>query len=321
MELMQKLCPQRKKHHDEFSRQEYEQTHSRLDDEKESQQFDPGEEAVVHSVARTVVPVYGTLDTSRKPDDAIRLLSANLNSIRFWRVNNMKAERLRYIAGQYRLDGFGFQEVCVNWAHYRNSETLASLIKDGNTQIRSVDSFNKHESENKSNQQRGGTSTMLIDQLQAFVKERGSDHTGLGRWSYYLVEGSPGHRTLIVTAYAPCGRGEKSTLKNLSKVTQQHLRFIQHRGYDTDPKTMFREDLISFLMHWRKSGVRIILMMDANENVKTGELAQELRQDGLDMEEVVHAQKPDKLGPKTWYRGSESIDGIWVTDDIEVLAA
>ena len=32
-------------------------------------------------------------------------------------------------------------------------------------------------------------------------------------------------------------------------------------------------------------------MMDANENVWSGDLAQQLRQEGLDMEEAVHSHK------------------------------
>ena len=62
-------------------------------------------------------------------------------------------------------------------------------------------------------------------------------------------------------------------------------------------------------------------MMDANENVWSGDLAQQLRQEGLDMEEAVHSQMPGRSGPKTWFRGTESIGGIWTTDDIEVIAA
>ena len=38
------------------------------------------------------------------------------------------------------------------------------------------------------------------------------------------------------------------------------------------------------------------------------------------MEEAVHSQMPGRSGPKTWF-STESIDGIWTTDDIEVIAA
>ena len=45
------------------------------------------------------------------------------------------------------------------------------------------------------------------------------------------------------------------------------------------------------MRYWRERGTRIILMMDANENVWSGDLAQQLRQEGLDMEEAVHSHK------------------------------
>ena len=35
--------------------------------------------------------------------------------------------------------------------------------------------------------------------------DSGSDHIGLGGWSWYLVEGEPGHRTYVITAYVPYG--------------------------------------------------------------------------------------------------------------------
>ena len=141
----------------ELTGPEYQHIRSRLDDVYESQQLDSGDKTVSQTVALTKVPLYGNLQTSQKQNDSIRLLSANINSVSYWRSENVKVQRLRYIIGQYLLDCIGCQEVCINWAKYRPSETLAALIRDGNTELRSVYSYNRHEGDNKSNQQRGGT--------------------------------------------------------------------------------------------------------------------------------------------------------------------
>jgi hypothetical protein len=183
IEIMNSRCPQKKITSEEFNGPEYQHIRSRLDDVYESQQLDSEDEAVSQTVALTKVPLYGNLQPSQKQEDSIRLLSANINSVSYWRSGNVKVQRLRYLIGQYSLDCIGCQEVCINWAKHRPSETLAALIRDGNTELRSVDSYNRHEGDNESNRQRGGTSTILIEQLQTYVIDKGTDHTDLGRWS------------------------------------------------------------------------------------------------------------------------------------------
>ena len=38
------------------------------------------------------------------------------------------------------------------------------------------------------------------------------------------------------------------------------------------------------------------------------------------MREVVHSETKGP-GPKTWFRGSESIDGIWIFSEIDIIGA
>ena len=60
--------------------------------------------------------------------------------------------------------------------------------------------------------------------------------------------------------------------------------------------------------------------MDANENVLHGAMCKQLTQEDLQMREVVHSETAGS-GPKTWFQGSESIDGIWVSLEIDVIRA
>jgi hypothetical protein len=72
---------------------------------------------------------------------------------------------------------------------------------------------------------------------------------------------------------------------------------------------------------WRKDGERLILCLDANENIYRGDLGQRLTdRDGLGMKEVVGEFTAIQLGA-TYFRGSEPIDGIWATGDITVTNA
>ena len=83
---------------------------------------------------------------------------------------------------------------------------------------------------------------------------------------------------------------------------------------------MSRDYLQQVLRQWRAHGDRVVLIMDANKNVLHGPIRKQLVKDDLKMREVVHSEMPG-AGPKTWFRGSESIDGIWVSSDIEVIRA
>ena len=98
------------------------------------------------------------------------------------------------------------------------------------------------------------------------------------------------------------------------------MTYIHDHYLRTNPKAMFRDDLLGLLRLWRSEGDRVILMMDANEHVINGALCRQLRGEDLRMSEAVHACTPGD-GPKTWFRGKDSIDGIWFSDELELVCA
>ena len=111
--------------------------------------------------------------------------------------------------------------------------------------------------------QRGGTATIIAKILSSFVKDSGTDHSGPGQWLWYLIEGSLVDCTRLITAYAPCGNSNSGD----QKVFQKHIHYIQRKKLQTNPTTMFREDLLNILRVWRMNGDRVILTMNANECV------------------------------------------------------
>ena len=76
---------------------------------------------------------------------------------------------------------------------------------------------------------------MLKDALASYVIDSGQDHTKLGRWSWYRVEGEPGVKTRIVSAYAPTG----SEASEDASYWKQSQRYIKNKGLKTNPKSMF----------------------------------------------------------------------------------
>jgi hypothetical protein len=75
------------------------------------------------------------------------------------------------------------------------------------------------------------------------------------------------------------------------------------------------------MRQWRQAEERLILCLDANENIYLGELGWELTDlHGLGMKEVVGDNTTWQLGA-TYFRGSAPIDTVWVTSDVAVVNA
>ena len=139
-------------------------------------------------VEKEKVPIHGDLRVNKKEVGTFRFCSININGLRFWLHFNFKAERLRFMLKVHRVDGLGLQEACINWSAFnKTSKTLASLLRQRTENIRSVHSHNTlpGETENIGYNQRGGTATVLKDELASYVIDSGQDHTKLGRWSWY----------------------------------------------------------------------------------------------------------------------------------------
>jgi hypothetical protein len=84
------------------------------------------------------------------------------------------------------------------------------------------------------------------------------------------------------------------------------------------PHTRFKEDLISQLKKWRKEGDRLIVCLDANEDIYKKAIRKSLTNiNGLAMKEVVGKFTCTPIGT-TFFRRSKPIDGVWATSDIMV---
>ena len=120
----------------------------------------------------------------------------------------------------------------------------------------------------------------------------------------------------MVTAYSPFG----SAATTIETDYQQQARYIVEKAPKTNPKEMFREDLLAQLRKWRTRGDIMILVMDTNKDVIDGAMCKQLNRADLNMKEVVFSQTRTR-GPKTYFRGTVAIDDLWVSEELEVTAA
>ncbi len=127
-----------------------------------------------------------------------------------------------------------------------------------------------------------------------------------------------GVRTRIICSYNPCGNAKL----NSGTTYQQHRRyFVTMKKDNTCPRKCFHDNLMKQLNKWRHEGDRLVVCMDANEDIYTKSLGKYLTSsEGLNIVEVVGDFTGKRIGA-TFIRGSKPIDGIWATPDLVVTHA
>jgi hypothetical protein len=75
------------------------------------------------------------------------------------------------------------------------------------------------------------------------------------------------------------------------------------------------------LKRWREQGDKLIVCLDANEDVYRKLIGKAFTLiDGLAMQEVVGKFTGRRIGP-AYFRGSQPIDAVWATLDVQIAGA
>jgi hypothetical protein len=274
------------------------------------------EELAARTVSDEVLTVHGTAP-GRKQEGVFRLLYENANGIDCRNMEGHKIRKARVIHDRLEADAVAYNEHRINYRHKDNEIGFGQLFRGGETEMRSIVAHNTHE--NVRRVQEGGTALMLFgSSVQHFnAPESGRDETGLGRWVVITLSGAEGFTTRIVCGYNPCGNGRIDS----GTVYAQHKRYYMMRGCVDCPRIKFRQDLIEVLTRWRSQGDRLVVCLDANEDIYKKSIGKALTDlNGLAMKEVVGVYTGKKVGA-TYFRGSKPIDGVWATSDVTVTSA
>ncbi len=274
------------------------------------------EELAARAVSDEVLTIHGTAP-GRKQEGVFCLLYENANGVDCRSMEGHKVRKARVIHDKLEADAVAYNKHRINYRHKDNDIGFGQLFRGGEMEMRSIVAHNVHE--NVRRVQEGGTALMLFgSSVQHFNKpESGRDETGLGRWVVITLSGTEGFTTRIVCGYNPCGNGRLDS----GTVYAQHKRYYMMRGCVDCPRVKFRQDLIEVLTKWRNQGDRLVVCLDANEDIYKKAIGKALTDvNGLAMKEVVGSYTGKKVGA-TYLRGSKAIDGVWATSDITVAAA
>ena len=224
-----------------------------------------------------------------------------------------KIRKMNLLKKRLGLDIVGGSEVQLDWSLMEKKRSLEEVLQH-ETRIRVSTGHNEHECVGR--RQQGGVCTVAYEDAAIRTTETGKDQSGLGRWSWVKMSGCRGRVTRVITAYQPV----RARKKGYNTVYRQQHRHFSSQGRRGCPRSFFREDLRQFLLQCIAQEERVILMLDANENMKTGKLARMFREPGLDLVDAVR-ERTGVDGPPTWFRGSAQIDGVWVSKGITIQRA
>jgi hypothetical protein len=119
---------------------------------------------------------------------------------------------------------------------------------------------------------------------------------------------------LASLTYRPCNRWSKG----LKTVYQQHLRYIQLRGLETDPVSLFDRDLSKQIKEWQGAGERIVLAMDLNAHPLFDSFYRQLQECGTELEEFSH-KCWGPVAPYTHPTGKSPIDGAYQSPEVKIV--
>lgn len=245
-----------------------------------------------------------------KQDNIIRVVSKNIQGLGV-RVGGIKEDELKSGLVNKNIDIVGIQEPNVNWSKCKNNDKFSERMRSPEWEyVRYSLAYNKNN--NQSRQQYGECITLSIDQVTHRVSGSGADERGLGRWSWILLKGKNMNKVRIITVYQP-NLCRNST--NPASVYSQHRKFFLDHDIETCSLDMFRQDLITQVKAWLAQRNKIIILIDANEDVRVGPLSSQLEELGLIS--AIRSRHGHRC-PPTQHMGSSLIDDIFVSRGISV---
>jgi hypothetical protein len=233
----------------------------------------------------------------------------NVNRIPISRMAHKSQQMIDHLA-HYKVDIALIAETGINPTYVPAQDSWYERTRDRLPNTYSF-SKNKHEP-NKHPSLWGGTLTIAAGKARARVHGKGGqDNSGLGRWSWLLLQGRHGYFTRFITVYRPC-----KTKDNLGSAYNQHLRYWRDKGNFECPLIIFDQDLEQQLQEWLQAGEQLIIGIDANEDIRQGQI--HTMMDRLGLRDSILSMFPHQTPPETNLKNNHRcpIDAIFTTPGI-----
>ena len=248
-------------------------------------------------------------------EGVVRLAFQNVQGFGFDK-RARKFKSIYQFVKKYAVDMIGMAEANTFWPKVKTHLSLYERTKEWFEARHLKTSYNQKDID-APRFQPGGVATMTVDKLAYKVVESGEDSKKLGRWTWIRLRGRNDKHLRVATVYRPCVPSAGSNRSQGSfTVHCQHMRGLLKDGDTRLPRRALMEDLQEEVAKWKETGDSVIIMGDFNEDVRNDYCKQ--WRDNLGLRDAVIDRIGSEYMPATHIRGSEPIDSIWLTANIEV---
>jgi hypothetical protein len=249
-----------------------------------------------------------------KPANTYRFIFDNIQGLPIENQGH-KHQQIITAIHETEADTIGMAELNLNFGvlgpSYQWTERFRQLPRK-----HSIHAYNRHDS-SKKRILFGGTAQITTGACSHRAIKSGTDETGMGRWVWTLFSGRNNIQLRVISGYRP-NPDHTDRPGTVYSQQERHLRSIQD---NRNPRRAFTKDLEALLEKWMTDGNLIILGLDANDNVRTGEVNAMLKNRGL--QDAHYTQHPQLSTEATCNKNTQGIpvDGIWTSPSIECTAA
>jgi hypothetical protein len=222
----------------------------------------------------------------------------------------------QWITGQ-EFDIFGISETNLYWPNVKPEihleERISGWWNPTTTRLTYAYNYQDKNMGHRRTRQYGGVAQITTGPVSLKYQAQGRDPSGLGRWTWQWFKGKGRHSLRVITAYRPCRKDESAPFS----VYAQHRKFFNGSGIGTlEPRQCILDDLRDEIIKWTEEGDSIILMMDANQDVRDNTIQEFLTQSGL-KDAILRRHGTHKV-PKTHVSGTAPIDGIFISTRLNI---
>ena len=255
---------------------------------------------------------YGDIMEPKK-ESTLRLMLHNVNCLSA-NSQDTKSRKLIQTIAHKQIDVAMLTEIGLYWPLVPTKDKWYERTRLSFQSSRSILACNSTEPDRTRINQYGGVAVIAVDDVSHRVVGQGQDSTGLGRWAWMLFEGKQGHKLRVISVYRPVESIGPST------VFTQHERFFYTKNQDVNPRQAIYSDLAKEINNWKAEGNHIIVGIDANEDVRTGDTNKVFQSLGM-RDAIIHRFQP-RSPPATCAKNKsrQPIDAIFVTPGIRLTA-
>ena len=240
-----------------------------------------------------------------KRDEDWRLVAININGFPTEANGEEKAkrDRLKDLITRGNVDIAGLTETARNERKIPHKRRPTTIIKHWNQGSQATADWLRSST---SSHETGGVMLFSSGRSAAHKIDQGTDEREIGRWAWSTYKGKRNKKVTIITTYRPT---------NLQATAMKQLRVIRTQDCESEPEEIWKQDLEA-LINGKKLEGGVIVMGDFNDNLNSPSSKINVMFHSLQMREVLNQRYGE--GPPTYFRGSNKIDGIFVTADIEI---